>query len=554
MSISVIQQFLQSVRSIDGVLDVFVLDETGSCIGSHSLSGRDTAPAERHLQAVERLRALVGAMTGSERAPRQTFLVRYERRYLMLKVIDTWTVLLSARSNANLSMINVGFRVLDLKLAKNGTDPGFARSPTEDSQSTVDALLRAPLITRLQDLFAEYLGPTSRILFKNRVRILSPALAPPIAEEQYQQLVTDLARFIRDPGRQALFSARAESVRLSVLCQALTEERNELRTLIDTVEEGIRICHRITAPVSGADLVEDEQVSNERASEVIEYCATNDSILAKHGASFRESFLRLTDQMLSLRRELSEAGLLQRMLVPRNHVIDHSFAQLAAYFVPAAQCGGDWWTAKHLPDDRLLVVVGDVTGHSLSTAIITGVAKATCDIADASGADITCERLLECMNASIYDATQSKVLMTCVASIIDPRTRTVTVASAGHQFPYLVRQQNGTSRLQALVARGNPLGAKPTLEVETVSTTLQSGDLLIWYTDGTTDCENDQAEPFGDRRFRRIIGNAVGLDARAVRDTIGAELDNFRGNAPRNDDVTFIAGKVVNWDSRSPLR
>ena len=493
-------------------------------------------------------------MTAADHDPEQTLLVRYERRYMMLRLIDTWTVLISAQANANLSMINVGFRVLDLKLAKKGTDPGLGRSASEDSYTNADALMRSPVIARLQELFGEYLGPTSRVLFKNRIRILSPAVTPPIGEEPYRQLVSDLARFIRDPGRQALFSARAESTRLSVLCQALSDERNELRTLIDTVGEGIRICQRITAPVSGADLVDDEQITNERASEVIEYCATNDGILTKHGASFREGFLRLTDQMLSLRRELSEAGLLQRMLVPRNHVIDHSFAQLAAYFVPAAQCGGDWWTAKHLPDDRLLVVVGDVTGHSLSTAIITGVAKATCDIADTAGNDITCQRLLECMNASIYDATRSKVLMTCVASILDPRTRTVTVASAGHQFPYLVRQQNGTGRLQSLVARGNPLGAKARLEVETVSTTLQSGDLLIWYTDGTTDCENDQAEQFGDRRFRRILGNAADLDARAVRDTIGAELDHFRGNAPRNDDVTFIAGKVVNWDARSTAR
>ncbi|WP_428267516.1 PP2C family protein-serine/threonine phosphatase [Haliangium sp.] len=524
---------------------MFALAPSGECLAQYVAAAENPADLTDIAHASERLRELAVA-AGSGLESWQTLLVRYERCYLLLRPVALGTVLLLARANANLSMINVGFRVLELKLAK-GADDAQRSTGLAVHRPPLEIVFSDPVITDLQTLFHDHLGPAARVLFKNRVRLLAGELMPPIADEPYSRLVEDLGRFIRDAGRRELFALRAERGRLSRLARRLAGERDELRSLLDTVEEGIRICHRIATPTSGTDLASDDEVAND----IIDFCATNDSLLAKHGASFREGFLRLTDQILATRRELDEAGRLQRMLVPNSSELEHSFANLAAYFAPAAQCGGDWWTSKRLPDDRLLVMVGDVTGHSLSTAIITGVAKAAFDVAHTTSEPIAAEHLLARMNAAIYDATRAKVLMTCVASILDPRTRTITVASAGHNFPYLVRNHHGQSSLHTLVSRGNPLGAKPTLEVESTTQPLYSGDLMVWYTDGATECENDQAEPFGDRRFRRMIGDLGGLDAPAVRDTIAHRIDSFRGNAVLSDDMTFIAGKVIDWNDLS---
>ncbi len=73
--------------------------------------------------------------------------------------------------------------------------------------------------------------------------------------------------------------------------------------------------------------------------------------------------------------------MVQQMLVPAKDVIVRPFVRLAGHFHPASECGGDWWTAHDLPDQKVLTVIGDVTGHGIASAIITGAAKAACDLA-----------------------------------------------------------------------------------------------------------------------------------------------------------------------------
>ncbi|ACY19036.1 protein serine/threonine phosphatase [Haliangium ochraceum DSM 14365] len=547
---SVIQQFLRSVQDIEGVVDVVVLDEEDVCVAHRLSQGKDAGQVAGYVAAAGKLKELMSkSPVAAGRYERTSLLIRYERRYLLLRKLGKLTALISAHPHTNLSMISVGFRVFELKLTRPSSERLSAPGIRLGGGSALEQALADPALTRLQALLAKYLGGTSSVLFRNRLRSRADSLSLPIGEEAYGELVNELSRFIRDATQRELFLAHAAREQMQVSQAALRKERDDLRSLVDTVTAGLRICHRISEPVSGAALSSEDSTSNEVAEQVIEYCANNDALLSNHGPQFREDYLRLTDRLLELRRELNEAGLLQRMLVPRRLESDHGFASIAAYFAPSAQCGGDWWTVKDLADGRLLVVLGDVTGHSLSTAIITAVAKAACDVVDiidTSNAKAACEYVLSRMNASIFDATQSKVLMTCAASILDPHARTVTLSSAGHNFPYLARMQNGSAHLQTLVARGNPLGVKAVLEIETVTAELQDGDLLLWYTDGVTECENDQAEPFGDRRFRRIIRRLVDLEASKVRDTIASAVDNHRAGAPRNDDITFIASKLGN--------
>ncbi|GAB4566566.1 MAG: hypothetical protein Tsb0020_18330 [Haliangiales bacterium] len=475
-------------------------------------------------------------------------LVRAERGYLLFRPLRIGTVMLIARPNANLNTINVGFRVLELKLARIEEGGELTPSPSyRTAYSALDRVLGDPLIEELQALFHASLGSSSRVLFKNRVRLLVSTLAEPIAEAAYRRLVDDLSRFLRTVGERELFASRAENMYLTYLNRQLAAEREELGRLVATFEQGVKLCNRIAEPTRGTAPSEDELVT----SEVIDFCANNDRALSSAGPTFRDGFLALTNQLLATRRELSESGRVQRMLLPDSSELEYDCARLAAYFAPAAQCGGDWWTSKQLPDQRLVVTVGDVTGHSLSAAIITGVAKAAFDVACMADGKVTCDRLLEFMNEAVYDATRAKVLMTCVVSIIDPRTRSMTVASAGHSFPYLVRNQQGTNHIQTLVSRGNPLGAKPKLEVESTTAALRAGDLIVWYSDGATECENEQSEPFGDRRFRRTVCDLAAHEPDVVRDHVIGSIDAFRGDALPNDDLTFVAGKVTRWPDAS---
>src|SRR5262249_44194622 len=153
------------------------------------------------------------------------------------------------------------------------------------------------------------------------------------------------------------------------------------------------------------------------------------------------------------------------------------------YFAPASQVGGDWWTVHDLPGDRLLVVIGDVTGHGTAAAMITSCAKAACDtVRSLAGDKLTVSYLLGALNGAVYETARRKFVMTCFASIIDLRARTITFANAGHNFPYLLRPRSGEAGgsggddLQVLMSRGNPLGDAPESTYTERSQPLEAGD------------------------------------------------------------------------------
>jgi len=153
-------------------------------------------------------------------------------------------------------------------------------------------------------------------------------------------------------------------------------------------------------------------------------------------------------------------------------------------------------------------------------------------------------RLLEIMNHAIYESAQRRFVMTCFASIVDTRTRTITYANAGHNFPYLFRAAEGKGEFGSLMIRGNRLGDDRTSRYEAKTTELLPGDVLVWYTDGIVECENEAGEEYGEKRFRASVRRAAALDAGDMRDAIVGEATSFFGQAPRKDDITMIVGRI----------
>ncbi|MBP9088501.1 MAG: SpoIIE family protein phosphatase [Kofleriaceae bacterium] len=269
-----------------------------------------------------------------------------------------------------------------------------------------------------------------------------------------------------------------------------------------------------------------------------------------------ENFNFMADQMLVLLQQTTEnakieqqlavAKTIQDTLVPLPDLTEHGILQFAAHFEPAAQTGGDWWTWHELKNGKILMVVGDVTGHGVPSAMITAAAKAACDVARAvHNDDVGVAQLLEIMNYAIYENAKRKFVMTCFASIIDPQKRNITYANAGHNFPYLFRKgEDGKGEFGSLMIRGNRLGDVRESKYEIKTTELLAGDVLIWYTDGIVECESATGEEYGEKRFRASVRRAAALDAAEMRDAIVADANEFYGTIPRKDDITMIVGRI----------
>jgi serine phosphatase RsbU (regulator of sigma subunit) len=255
--------------------------------------------------------------------------------------------------------------------------------------------------------------------------------------------------------------------------------------------------------------------------------------------------LRETADKATLEKELEVARAIQDALVPPADTVDRRFIKLAGFFQPATQCGGDWWTYHDLVEGKVLVVIGDVTGHGVPSAMITAAAKAACDTVRAITNDnLTVTYLLEILNRAIFESAKRKFVMTCFASIIDPKTRTITYANAGHNFPYLYRQVNGRGQFGCLMTRGNRLGDLQESKYTAKQMELVAGDVLVWYTDGIVECENDRGEEFGEKRFRAAIRRAATLDPAEMRESVVTSANQFFGDRPRKDDITMVLARI----------
>jgi len=256
-----------------------------------------------------------------------------------------------------------------------------------------------------------------------------------------------------------------------------------------------------------------------------------------------------TASKASLEREMSLARSVQESMNPSRQMIEVGPFRVVGSCEPAHACGGDWWTLRKLSGDRLLVVVGDVTGHGIPSAMIAaGALGAVEALAVVDETLLTPEQVLRAIDAAIRGVgTQQQLLMTCFAALIDPAHGTVEYSNAGHNFPYLL-QTGATGEVRdiaVLALRGSPLGNIPgDFVLQSGKRTLTPGDVFVFFTDGVIDRVDGNGNRFGDRRLRHLLtGNSFGRRGEgltAMRDNILAEVASFARGAPADDDITLV--------------
>jgi serine phosphatase RsbU (regulator of sigma subunit) len=257
---------------------------------------------------------------------------------------------------------------------------------------------------------------------------------------------------------------------------------------------------------------------------------------------------RETNQRVEVAKEVELAAAVQEAFVPGPKLRHHGPMQVAGLYAPASRCGGDWWTAYPLTEDRLLVLIGDVTGHGVAAALVTAAAKGCYDVAlRMMGGAVDLVQLLELLHATVRRTGGDQFHMTCFATLLDPRAGEVTFANAGHVVPYLCRRgPGGDARLDVLVARGNPLGTAQKPAYRSHTRPIATGDVLVWYTDGLVECTNPEQQQYGDRRFqrslRRLVGN--GADLVGIRDQLARDAAAFQNGHPPDDDITLVVAQL----------
>lgn len=265
-------------------------------------------------------------------------------------------------------------------------------------------------------------------------------------------------------------------------------------------------------------------------------------------ALFREAAERM-----EVAREVEVAAAVQHARSPGERIQSLAGCQLVSYYQPAAQFGGDWWTAHELADGRLLVVIGDVTGHGVPAALISATVEGACETAQRMlGTSFEVLALLELLNHTVREVGGDDYSMSCFAALIDPDAGTVSFANAGHPFPYVVRspaEPGDRAVLRALVSRGTLLGAdRPYLTA--TSAALEPDDVLVFYSDSLVDSRGPDRQPFGERRFQRLLRTRLRAAGEGGARLIMSEANAHYGTEPIVDDITLL---VVRLGAGAPV-
>jgi sigma-B regulation protein RsbU (phosphoserine phosphatase) len=252
-------------------------------------------------------------------------------------------------------------------------------------------------------------------------------------------------------------------------------------------------------------------------------------------------------QRAALAREVELAATVQAQLLPATGPHVHGDLTVVGSWLPATRCAGDFWGVYPLGDHRVLVAIGDVTGHGVASATVTAAAAAACDVTvRRHGTALELTQLVTALDAAVRRVGGGQLAMSCFAAILDPEAREIRFVSCGHTSPYLCRLGDEAIELHALVGRGNPLGGGSPPAPKVQQKQLRAGDLVVWYTDGVIEAQDPAGEPFGDRRLQRMLRklDRGKLTAKAVHTVIHAAVAAHRSTRPRSDDETLV---IAQW-------
>ncbi len=253
-----------------------------------------------------------------------------------------------------------------------------------------------------------------------------------------------------------------------------------------------------------------------------------------------------TAEKARMESELATARTVQETLFPES--FQHLGAvEIAGHYVPASECGGDWWFYCE-NGDKVYIWVGDATGHGAPAALVTSAARAVVSVIT-SGPEMPVGECLRIMNRAIYDTSKGKMMMTFFLACIDRSTGEVSYSNASHEAPLVLRARgpnDGEAKrndFEPVIDVNNPrLGEQPDRVFKESKLQLADGDIIVFYTDGVIDLKNTEAKQLGERRFIKMLASGLS-GSTGLPHSLGSivqSLEDFRTNVPLDDDVTLI--------------
>ncbi|MEW2574480.1 SpoIIE family protein phosphatase [Streptomyces sp. NPDC047070] len=247
------------------------------------------------------------------------------------------------------------------------------------------------------------------------------------------------------------------------------------------------------------------------------------------------------DKAVLYGREAYIADELQRTMLPET-LPRPTGVRLASRYLPAAETarvGGDWYDAIPLPGSRVALVVGDVMGHSMTSAAIMGQLRTTAQTL--AGLDLPPQEVLHHLDEQAQRLGTDR-MATCLYAVYDPVAHRITIANAGHPPPVLLHLGGRAEVLR--VPPGAPIGVGG-VDFEAVELDAPAGATLLLYTDGLVESRLRDVWTGIEQLRERIAATAqlTGPDHPPPLEALCDEVLDMLGPGDRDDDIALLAAR-----------
>ncbi len=264
-----------------------------------------------------------------------------------------------------------------------------------------------------------------------------------------------------------------------------------------------------------------------------------------------ERLLAVAKEKERLQAEIEIAREVQEQLYPKTVPVMKTL-RVTGMCQPARMVSGDYYDYQKLTGNRLAIAIGDVAGKGISAALLMASIqsamrmelRSSIELAMPSNSPVqnprlSTARMVSELNQQLHATTSAEKYATFCMALYDEDTRTITYTNAGHLPPVLIHDGRST----CLDVNGTVVGAFPFSKYDESKVELHSGDLLVCYTDGITEPENEYGEMFGEERLiELVVKNADREDARII-ETVMESVRQWTGSPELSDDMTVLLAR-----------
>ncbi len=268
------------------------------------------------------------------------------------------------------------------------------------------------------------------------------------------------------------------------------------------------------------------------------YAVANQSAVAVENARLYRS----EAEKIKIERDLDLARKIQQSLLPKV-IPSVRGLDISGEMIPAQQVGGDYFDLIPVGDDKLFVVVGDVSGKGLSASLYMTKLQTMVETACIPGREPK-EILIE-INKRIYESMERSWFVTMTLALFDMKAKKVKFCRAGH-MPVFAAKNGGMNKYRTIglgIGLERGIIFEKTLREEEVI--LDKDQIFAFFSDGVTEAMNENMDLFGEDKLTELLLNKSARNSNEILSDVWNSIKNYRGKAEVNDDMTMVLVKVT---------